>query len=94
MCFCNPRCESRDVRVSDGTRTSDLCSAMCTAENHLRDAMCFIAICALAAEIHCDVGNDANIAASAMPVSRKTQKFGEGGIGKGVFVGKDLSPTE
>ena len=43
--FCSPRCESRDVRALDGTKTSDLCSAMCIAENHLCDAMHF----------HCDL---------------------------------------
>ena len=39
MCFCNPRCESRDFRASDGTKTSDLCTAMCLAESHLCDPM-------------------------------------------------------
>ena len=33
MYFSNPRCELRDVRALDGTKTSDLCSAMCVAEN-------------------------------------------------------------
>ena len=41
MCFCNPRCKSRDFRASDGTKTSDLCSPMCIAENHLCDAKHF-----------------------------------------------------
>ena len=33
ICFCNPRCESRDCRALDGTTISDLCSAVCIAEN-------------------------------------------------------------
>ena len=48
MYFSNPRCESRDFRALDWTKTSDLCSAMCVAENHLGilgDAMRF----------HCDL---------------------------------------
>ena len=43
-----------------------LCSTMCVAENHLCDAMRLTAICALAAEIHCDVGHDASITAITM----------------------------
>ena len=67
MYFSNPRCESRDFRALDWTKTSDLCSAMCDAENHLCGAMRFIPICALIAEIHCDIGHDASITAIAMP---------------------------
>ena len=67
MYFRNPRCESRDFRASDWTKAGDLCSAMCVAENHLCDAMHFPAICALTAEIHCDVDHDASITAIAMP---------------------------
>ena len=44
-------------RASDVTKTSDLCSAMCIAQN------IFAAICARAAEIHCDPGHDASITA-------------------------------
>ena len=50
------------------TKTSDLCSAMCLAEKNTFAMRCvFTAICALAAEIHCDVGHDASITAIAMP---------------------------
>ena len=37
------RCSTRLCQAwqpKDGTKTSDLCSAMCIAENHLRDEMC------------------------------------------------------
>ena len=37
-CCCNPRCDSRDFRAFDETKTSDLCSAMYIAENHLCNA--------------------------------------------------------
>ena len=39
----------------------------CITENHLCDAMHFTAICALLAEIHCAVGHNAGMTASAMP---------------------------
>ena len=67
MYFSNPPCESRDLRALDWTKTSDLCSAICVAANHLCDAMHLPAICALTAEIHCDVDHDASITAIAMP---------------------------
>ena len=41
MYFSNPRCESRDFSSLDWAKTSDLCSAMCVAENYLCDAMRF-----------------------------------------------------
>ena len=67
MYFCSPRCESRDVTALDGTVTSNLCSAMCIAETTFAMRSIFIAISALTAEIHCDVGRDGSIAARAMP---------------------------
>ena len=40
--------------------TSDLCGAMCIAENHLFAMQCiFTTICAVVAEIHCNAGHDA-----------------------------------
>ena len=72
MCFCSPRCESRDIRALDGTETSDLCSAMCIAETTFAMRCMFTAICTLTAEIYCDVGHNGSIAARAMPGSRQT----------------------
>ena len=40
-------------------KTSDFCSAMRIAENHLLDAMFFTAFYGVAAETHCDAGHDA-----------------------------------
>ena len=54
MCFCNPRSESRDIKGLDGTKTGNLCSAMCIAEIAFAMQCAYIAICALAAKIHCD----------------------------------------
>ena len=45
MCFRNPRYESGDSKALEGTKTSDLCSAMCSTENHIRGAM----------HCHCDL---------------------------------------
>ena len=39
--FCYPRYESRDFKSVAATKTSDLCSAMRIAENHLCDTMRF-----------------------------------------------------
>ena len=75
MYFCSPRCESRDVRALDGTETSDLCSAMCIAETTFAMRCIFTAICALIAEINCDVGRDGSIAARAMPRCGELRKM-------------------
>ena len=47
ICFSKPQRESHDFRALDGTKTSDLCNAMCIAEIHLRDAVRF----------HCGLAN-------------------------------------
>ena len=39
MCFCKPRCESRDFKGLDGTETSDLCSSMCISDKTSAFAM-------------------------------------------------------
>ena len=67
MCSCNPRCESRDFRGLDGSQFKQAISEVRCVSLKITFAMHFIAICALAAEIHCDVGHDAGIIASAMP---------------------------
>ena len=67
ICICNPQCESGNVKALDGTKRSDACSAMRIRRITFAMRCIFAAMYALAVEIHCDVGHDARIIASAMP---------------------------
>ena len=69
MCLCNPRCVSWNFRVFEiqmGPKHA-ICAVRHASQKITFAMRCiFTVVCALAAGIHCGVGHDANITASAM----------------------------